>query len=188
MNAPLNLVILGPQGSGKGTQAKLLAEKFGYLVLGTGDILREIARQNSELGRRVHQIINVEGRLVEPELASRVIFEKIHSIPKEQPVLLDSFPRSLEQYQLMKEWWSTLARGKWVVIFLELSEEEAVKRLSLRARVDDKPEAVRQRLALYNSETLPMITEMEKDGRVLRIDGAPSIEEVQVEIVKKLGL
>ena len=76
MNAP-DLIILGPQGSGKTTQAELLAKTFGFALLGAGDLLREIAQEDTELGRKVRQTINVEGRLVQPELISEVIKAKV---------------------------------------------------------------------------------------------------------------
>lgn len=214
MIKPLNLIILGPQGSGKGTQAALLAEKFNLVVIGAGEALREIAKTDTELGRKVHQTINVEGRLVEEDLISQVMKEKISSVPSDQGLILDSYPRSLEQYKLFKKFWPALGREDYQVVFIELSEREAIKRLSTRVtcescgeiyiegmveacqkcggrlykREDDKPEAVKMRLELFNSQTLPLIAEMEKEGRVVRIDGAPSVEEVYKEILKKLGL
>ena len=183
-----NLIILGPQGSGKGTQAELLAKKFGWSLFVAGDLLREIAKQNSELGRKVHQTINVEGRLADPELISEVMKEKIGSVPKDQGLLIDSYPRSLTQYELFKKFWPEMGRGDYQAIFIELSEDEAVKRMLLRKRLDDNEEIIRKRLELFNSETMPMIKAMEADGNIIRIDGAPSIEEVQAEILEKLNL
>lgn len=214
MNKRLNLIILGPQGSGKGTQANLLAQKFGYKIIGAGESLREIAKQDTELGRLVHQTINVQGRLVDPKLISQVMKEKLSQIAADQPVLIDSYPRSLAQYGFLKEFWPTLQRGDYQVIFLELSDTEAVKRLSTRficencgeiyigqgngicvkcggklyQREDDKPEAVKVRLGLFNSETRPMIEEMQREGKVIRIDAAVAIEEVHNNILAKLGL
>src|SRR5262245_8278576 len=100
-----NLIILGPQGSGKTTQAELLAERFGFAFFGAGDVLREIAQEHTELGRKVHQTVNVEGRLVEPELISEVIQKKIATVPKNQGLILDGYPRSLLQYALFQKFW-----------------------------------------------------------------------------------
>jgi adenylate kinase len=86
MNAP-NLIILGPQGSGKTTQAELLAKKTGFTLFGAGDVLREIAQQDSELGRTVHQTVNVEGRLVPPELISEVMKEKVATVPNDRGLI-----------------------------------------------------------------------------------------------------
>lgn len=205
--------MLGPQGSGKGTQAKLLTEKFGYVLIGAGNSLREIAKTDTELGREVKTTIDA-GHLVRPELISKVMREKIEALPAGKKIILDAYPRNLAQQGYFKEFWPSLGRGDFRVIFIELSEDEAVRRLGTRLtcencgeiyiagqaekckkcggrlieRDDDKPEAVRQRLKHFNEETLPMIAEMEKAGNVVRIDGAPSIAEVQSEILKKLNL
>src|SRR3989344_4365001 len=169
MEKPLNLIILGPQGSGKGTQAALLQKRFDAAYFGAGDALREIAKTDTALGRKVHQTINVEGKLVEPELISEVVREKILTVPREQNLVIDSYPRSLEQYELFRQFLSDMNRGPYTVVFLELSEE-----------------AVRQRLALFNSLTLPMIRQMEMADEVICVNGLPSIEQVHQEILAKL--
>lgn len=188
MNQRLNLIILGPQGSGKGTQAELLAKKFNLAFLGSGELLRDIATTDTPLGREVHQTINVEGRHMRSEVISQVIKDKLQSLPKDQGVILESYPRNLEQYEEFKKFWPTTSRGDYQVIYIELSEAEGIKRMGLRKRLDDSPETIKKRLELFNTLTLPMIREMEKKGRVVRINGAPSIEEVHEEIVNKLGL
>jgi len=206
-----NLIILGSQGSGKTTQSELLAQEFGLALFGAGDVLRKISHQDSELGRAVHRTVNVEGRLVGPELISELMKEKIAALPKDRGLILDGYPRTLTQYELFKEFWRETARGDYRVIFIELSEEEAVKRLSRRVtcencgavytagtteecvncagllvrRPDDTPESIRTRLQSFYSETMPMIRAMEADGKVLHIDGARSVDKVHDEIVAK---
>src|SRR4030095_15831112 len=160
MNAP-NLIILGPQGSGKTTQAELLAQKSGFSLLSAGDVLREIARADTELGKKAHQTINVEGRLVQPELISEVFKEKIAGVPKDRGLILDGYPRSLAQYSLFKKFWPATDRGDYQVVFIDLSEEEAIKRLTERGRSDDTPAAIQHRLQSFYSETMPMIRAME---------------------------
>src|SRR5438132_763999 len=102
---PLNLIIVGPQGSGKTSQARLLGKTFRFGVVGAGDVLREIAKQDTELGRRISQSIN-EGRLVESELISEVIEEKIATVPKEEGLILEGYPRTSTQYALFKKFWA----------------------------------------------------------------------------------
>lgn len=188
MDKTLNLIILGPQGSGKGTQAELLQKKLHSALFGAGDVLREIAKKDSELGRRVHQTINVEGRLVEPQLISEVMKEKISSVSKDQSLILDSYPRSLEQFEFFRKFWPQMQRGDYKVIYIELSEAEGIKRMGLRKRLDDTQEAIRKRLELFNSQTLPMIEKMDEGAQTIRINGDQSIEAVQGEILEKLNL
>lgn len=207
----LNLIVLGPQGSGKGTQAELLRQKLNLQYLGAGDALREIANEDTPLGSEVRQRLE-RGFLVEPELISQVFAESLAKIPPEQGVIIEGYPRTIRQYELMREFWAKLNRGEWQVLFIDLPEEEALRRLanrlicescgavyiagtagkckkcggSLITRHDDHPEAVRQRLNLFKSETLPVIKHMEQEGKVIRIDGRPSIDEVHAAIMDKL--
>ncbi|MDP3993740.1 MAG: nucleoside monophosphate kinase [Candidatus Doudnabacteria bacterium] len=183
-----NLVILGPQGSGKDTQADLLAKEFGFVVIGAGNELREIAKTDTQLGKKVNQTINVEGRLVEPELIVAVIEDRLSKIPPDQSIVVHGFPRSLRQYELMKASWVRLGRRNYKVIFIELPEEEALKRIGGRGRVDDHPEALKKRFELFNSETMPVVRQLENEKKLISIDGSPSIEKVQEEIVNRLGL
>ena len=182
-----NLVILGPQGSGKDTQAELLGKRFGFVMIGAGNELREIAKTDTKLGKKVNQTINVEGRLVEPELIVAVIEDRLSKIPLDQSIVVHGFPRSLRQYELMKDSWARLGRQNYRVIFIELPEEEALKRIGGRGRVDDHPEALKKRFELFNSETMPVVKQLESENKLIRIDGSPSIEKVHEEIVKKLG-
>ena len=213
MNAP-TLIILGPQGSGKTTQAKLLAKTFGFTLLGAGDVLREMAQEETEVGKRVRQTINVEGRLVEPELISTVMKEKVATVPKDRGLILDGYPRSLTQYKLFKKFWPETGRGDYQVVFIELSEDEAINRLARRVtcescgavytegtiercpqcggrlirRPDDTPAVTRARLQSFYSETMPMIRAMEADGKVTRINGVLPIDEVHRQIVANFHL
>jgi len=187
MDKPLNLIILGPQGSGKGTQAQMLAKRFNLAFLGSGDLLREIAKTDTLLGREVHQTINVEGRHMRSEVISQVIKEKLHALPRDQGVILESYPRNLEQYEEFKKFWPETERGDYLILYIHLSEEESIKRMMLRKRLDDTDDTIHKRLELFNSLTKPMIEEMDKQNRVIRIDGAPSIEQVNEEILSKLN-
>lgn len=187
-----NLILLGPQGSGKGTQAELLSEKFGYVYIGAGDSLREIAKEDSDLGRQVKATIEA-GHLVDPELMAQVIKEKVLSVSANSAVIIDGFPRNLLQFGMLEKFWASLGRGDYEVLLIDLPEDETVKRLSLRASIekrgDDTPEGIRRRLHIYQNETRPMLEKMRRAGKtVIEIDGRPSIEDVHREILEKLQL
>jgi adenylate kinase len=192
--SPPNLIILGPQGSGKTTQAELLARRSGFILVSAGDLLREIAREDSESGRKVRQKVAVEGRLVEPELISQIIKERVALIPENHGLILDGYPRTLTQYELFKQFWTETGRSNCQVISFEISAEEAVRRLLKRTscgncgslavrREDDNPAAIQTRLQTFYDETMPMIRAMEADGEVLKIDGTLTIEEVHERIL-----
>ena len=181
---PPSLMIVGPQGSGKTTQAELLSKTFGFSSISAGDVLRELARENTPLGRRVRQTVNVEGRLVEPHLVTELIKEKIQAVPKDRGLVLDGYPRTLTQYELFKQFWPQTGRGDYHVIFIEMPPEEAVSRLMKRVkRPDDTPAAIQTRLQSFYAETMPMIRAIEADGKVLHVNGARGIEEVHQNII-----
>ena len=186
-----NVIILGPQGSGKDTQAKLLAEKFGYKVVDTGTALREIAKEDTPLGRKVKAIIDA-GHMVEPELATEVIRAYLSELNAGEKVIVVGYPRGIEQHGLLKQTWPKLGRGNFLTVYIDITDEEVIKRLMLRAekegRADDTLQAIKKRLAWSRAVVDPMVSEMEKEGKVIRIDGSPSIEKVHEEIVKKLEL
>jgi len=213
MEKSSNIIILGPQGSGKGTQAKLLSEKFGYYYVGTGDASREVAATDTPLGQRVKGLIT-SGQLVDDETITEILKQKLLSIGSVQPVVLDGYPRNEKQYELLKNLWRELGRKDYVFVNIELAEEAAVARLSSRficakcgaiyignkgpcakcggelvQREDDRPDGVRKRLAIYNERTRPMIERIRHDNQqIFDIDGSPSVEDVHREILKKLKL
>ena len=177
----MNVLILGPQGSGKGTQAKLVAHKFGFFYFEAGEFLREIALKNEKL----RQVMD-KGELVdEKELASYITayFDEKQIYDN---IIFDGFPREVVQYNFFKDWLKEKEIKIDVAIVLVVSEETTLKRLSLRAREDDTPFAIKQRLALYEKETMPLIEEIRKDTKVLEIDGERTVEEIFKDICKKL--
>jgi adenylate kinase len=211
MVAP-SLIILGPQGSGKTTQAKLLSKRFSFTLIGAGDVLREIAQNDTEFGSTVRQTINVEGRLVQPELISELMEGKIATVPRDKGLILDGYPRTLTQYELFRQFWPRTGRGTYRIVFIEISDEEAVRRLVRRVtcencgavysqdasgkcvncggrlltRPDDRLQTIQTRLALFYSETMPVIRAMEAEGKVVRVDGSLPVELVHRNIITKL--
>src|SRR5581483_5332397 len=135
--SPPNLIILGPQGSGKTTQAELLAQTFGLVLLGAGDVLREVAQEETELGWRVRQTIDLEGRLVESELISDIMKERIMAVPQSRGLILDGYPRNVTQYELFKKFWPETGRGDYHAIVIDVPDDEAVRRLSKRVTCEN---------------------------------------------------
>jgi len=128
----MNIVVLGPQGSGKGTQAEKLAQKFGLEHIDMGKFLREVAKQDSALGREVYQIQNMTKTLVPSRILQEVFTMKLNSIPQEQGIVFDGFPRNLDQAQYFQKALLEFGRVIDVIFNIKISEEEAVKRISKR--------------------------------------------------------
>jgi len=128
----MNIIVLGPQGSGKGTQAEKLAEKFGLEHIDMGKSLREVAKQDTPLGKEIYHIQNVTNTLVPSRILREVLHLKLQSIPREQGVLMEGAPRTSDQREYVEE--ALLENGKKfdAVIFINIPEEETVKRISKR--------------------------------------------------------
>ncbi|EKE04873.1 MAG: Adenylate kinase [uncultured bacterium] len=175
----MNIILFGPQGSGKGTQAELLCEKFGFFYFESGAYLRRIAEDNPELKKALD-----EGNLVPDKEMTSYLTAFFDEKNLYNDILFDGFPRTLEQYQFLKIWLSQKQVKIDLAIVLEICEEETIKRLVLRKREDDTPEAIKKRLALYHDRTEILIREIEKDSKIVRVDGERSIEEIQKDLVK----
>lgn len=202
----MNIILLGPQGSGKGTQARILCEKFGFSYFESGAYLRRIAEGNSELKKFL-----AEGKLVPDEEMTSYLSAFLDSTGMYGGVVFDGFPRTVEQYHFWKEWLKDKEMKIDLVVDLTISEEETITRLSARRmdsstgeiynlitdpppasvdpstlvhRDDDKPEAIKTRLNLYKERTEPLITELKKDTKVVELDGARPIEDIASDLAK----
>lgn len=175
----MNIVLFGPQGSGKGTQAELLCEKYGFFYFESGAYLRRIAETNVELKKALD-----EGQLVPDIEFTSYLKAFFDERGLYDDIIFDGFPRTLEQYLFLKEWLVEKQVKFDLAIVLEISEEETVKRLLLRKRDDDTPEAIKKRLSLYRSRTEKLIEEIKKDTIVEIVDGERSIEDIQSDLVK----
>jgi adenylate kinase len=127
-----NLAILGPQASGKGTQARLIKEKFNLFYLEMGSCLREIAKQKTSLGEKVNQIVNQEGRLVPDEVIEMIIRDQLGQAKKNQGILFDGFPRIVSQIPIMDQLLKEQERKLNLVIYLKIPEELVFQRISGR--------------------------------------------------------
>ena len=185
------IFFIGPQGSGKGTQAKLLAKKLYFFYWEMGGILREIAKDGSELGDQVKGLIEA-GILLEDTLLLEVVKKRLSLIPLEQGVIFDGIPRRLGQAEFLLGYLNKIGRTNFVTLFIDLPKSESLARLLKRAdvekRADDTKEKIEFRLEQYYAETLPVVDFLKIQTKTFTIDGTPSVEEVTKEINKQLGI
>lgn len=168
-----NLIIIGLPGCGKGTQAKRIAERFDLKHVTTGQLLRNEANKNSELGRKIDGLMKT-GELFPDELVNTILLENIPS----DNFILDGYPRKLSQVNVIKD--------IDLVINIKISEEEAVKRIVNRneGRSDDNSETAVKRIKAFNEETQKVIEHYEKENKLINVDGNKSIDDVFIEIEK----
>lgn len=127
-----HIILLGPQGSGKGTQAKYIAKMFHVSHIEMGALIRIVSKEKSALGRRINHIINEEGRLISDSVVGKILTKKLYSTPKKKGIVLDGFPRTVAQARMLDRLLSRLDRKLTLVIYLPLSQRSTIKRLSLR--------------------------------------------------------
>ena len=187
----MNLLVIGPQGSGKGTQAARLSDAHGIPHVSTGEMFRAAIAAGTELGRRVEPIL-AAGQLVPDDLTVDVIRERLAEPDAERGFVLDGFPRNLAQAEALDAMLDDIGRGLDAVLFFDLAEEIAVERLRVRAREegreDDTPEGIARRLAIYHEQTEPVVERYRATGKLVPLHADRSIEQVADEIEQALEL
>jgi len=215
--AELNLVLLGPPGSGKGTQGERLNEDLRLPYYATGDILRAAVKAETELGRTAKSYMDA-GDLVPDEVIVGVIVEALESAEARDGFILDGFPRTTPQAEALDAKLADLGRGVNAVLLIDVSDDEVVRRLGgrrtceanghvfhvefnppkeegvcdidgspLLVRDDDKPEVIRKRLATYHEKTEPLVGYYDSRSVLRRIDGEREPDEVEAEIRRTLS-
>ena len=185
----LNVLLLGPQGAGKGTQGKLIAAEYGVPHIATGDMLRAAMADGTELGRRVKPIYDA-GDLVPDEIMIALIRERLAADDAAGGFVLDGFPRTTPQADALDAMLEEIERPLTVVFEFQLPEQVAIERLRGRAqqegRPDDTPEAIRKRLDLYREQTEPLVEYYRARGILVGIPAEPPVAEVFAEIQRAL--
>lgn len=174
----MKILFMGPQGSGKTTQADLLAKKIGLPHLSTGRFFRNLARSDSDIGRLVKNKLD-KGELVPDQLTLDLTNGELRKSSYKNGYIIEGYPRNLAQAKMF-------GSGVDRVIYLDISDEEAERRLILRARNDDTEELIKKRLAIYHEETEPMISYYQKLGSLDKVDGERPIYEIHADILKVL--
>ncbi len=181
----MNLLVLGPQGAGKGTQAKRISAEFEIPHVGTGDMFRAEQAAGTEFGKQVGAIM-AAGELVPDELTIAMIANRLAQPDAANGFVLDGFPRNLAQADALDAMLSEIGRTLDAVLFFDVPDsvgmERALKRAEIEGRADDTPEAIGRRLAVYHSETEPIVEHYRATGKLVPLHGERSIEEVWTEI------
>lgn len=181
----MNLLVLGPQGSGKGTQATVIAAAHGIPHVSTGDMFRGAIAAESPLGLRVKEIVE-SGGLVPDELTTELVQERLSAPDASGGFVLDGYPRNLGQARALAGWLDDVGRSLDAALFFELSDEIATERALGRAaatgRTDDTPEVIARRLELYHTETEPVIDFYRAAGLLVTLRAELPIAEVSEEI------
>jgi adenylate kinase len=187
---PLNLVILGPPGAGKGTQARLVSADAGIPQIATGDMLREAIREGTPLGLEVKPIYDA-GDLIPDELMVGLIRERLAEPDTEAGFILDGFPRTLPQAEALDEMLAEIDRNLSAVLLFDLPEEIAVERLLGRAReegrTDDTPEVIRHRLEVFHAKTEPLVDHYRSLDLLVEIRAERTVDEVLAEVLQVLA-
>jgi adenylate kinase len=167
-----NLVLLGPPGSGKGTQAERLSNELGLTHISTGELVRAHPAETEQYSRA--------GQLVPDDVVVGLLDGALPTGPG--GVMLDGFPRSVEQAGVLDELLRKAGRPLTAVLFLDVPDDVVIERLAQRGREDDDPETVKQRLAVYRESTEPLVAHYERRGLLRRIDGSRDAEAVHEQI------
>jgi adenylate kinase len=211
--APTFIVMLGPPGAGKGTQAKQLAQRMNLVHVSTGDLFRDNLKNETELGVLAQQYMN-KGELVPDDVTVRMVEERLSRPDCEEGAVLDGFPRTPAQAEALDDLLAEMGSAVKVVPYIKVPDDVLVERLSgrwmspsgrvyhekynppkvkwiddidgsqLYQREDDKPETVRHRIEVYNEQTSPLISYYRDKGLLVEIDGTQSIELVTEDLTK----
>lgn len=190
-NTPINIILFGPPGAGKGTQAKMIQKEFGLIQLSTGDMLRAEIVKATPLGMKAKMLIDA-GELVPDQTMVEMISNRIDAPDCQNGFILDGFPRTIVQAEALDKMLEEKGKSLQAVIQIQVDENELVNRMKTRkqeqiakgepVRSDDNEQTLKHRLQIYHSQTLPVLPFYEQKGILRRVDGMQSIDMVSVEM------
>jgi adenylate kinase len=186
----MNLLVLGPQGAGKGTQSARIAAEYGVPHIATGDMFRAAQAAGTDFGRQVGEIM-ARGDLVPDELTVAMIRERLGEADAAGGFALDGFPRNLAQAEALDAMLGGIGRSLDAILFFDVPDsvgmERALKRAEIEGRADDTPEVIAKRLAVYHEQTEPIVEHYRATGKLVPLHAERSIEDVWTEIQAALG-
>lgn len=185
----MRLLIMGPPGAGKGTQAKLIAERYGIPAISTGDIFRAMQTADTDLAKQVREIM-ASGGYISDEITNEIVAERLAQADCERGFLLDGYPRTLQQVDNLDAHLARTGTPIDRVVSLTADEDEVVGRLLKRAqtdgRADDNEETIRKRQQVYAEQTAPLLDVYAQRGLLVEVDGLGAIDEVSQRIFAAL--
>lgn len=180
----MRLVLLGPPGAGKGTQAAILSEKLGIPHISTGDLFRANIGQGTPLGLEAKSYIDA-GKLVPTDVTARMVEDRLSQDDAKDGFLLDGFPRTVEQADILAELLAKSGEKLDGVINFQVSEDVVVERMLARGRADDNEETIRTRLGVYRDETAPLIDHY--GDQIITIKAEGTVEDINARTMEALG-
>ena len=178
----MKIILIGIQGSGKSTQGMLLQKKFGLPYLASGHIFRQLAKEDTETGKYIKEIMNA-GYLIPDEKTLDIVSDYLNRTDYKNGYILDGFPRTVKQAEAFDQ-------GADKVIYLRVSDEEAKKRIAIRVnednRQDETDEAIKKRIESFHKFTEPVLEHYRTKNLLIEVNGEQSIEDIHKDIMKKL--